>query len=460
MKFEKQLNPEYVRSHPSVDYRIEQMQGSLPCYYQVYKEVWGQLPAGLKGAGGNGNVQCPPIVTGVMGQIRGNTTDSYADNRDDTEAYEEGYDDGYSNGRKSRRIAYDWSDFYGYNSIYYDHAYYGRHFYYDPYYISWNYGFSNYMSYRIVFGGYNYYRWSPGWAGWTYYAPYRPYYRISKKNRKHYRRHERFDKRPNYTPRKRYTRQGTAVTYDRASNVKKGRDRSLDERRVARKQRLNEGSGVLNRQSNAQRPRRVTRDGQVATQKNNADNRVRGGTIQQTRGAIVEKGSTRDARREAVLRKRGGEAVPQTNGNIRPKADTTRRAQPSKQQRQRTLESISPVKGQTRPNRKAQPTKQQRYRAEQATKPTRQQTRPTRKATQPRSETIYERPRAQNRTPATQPSVKTYSPPKQNVYVPPKQKVYKAPKQKVYKAPKATLPKTMTPKQRNNARKSNRRVDN
>jgi len=449
MKYEKQLNPEYVQSHPSVDWRIEQMQGSLPCYYQVYKEVWGQLPAGLKSAGGSGNVQCPPIVTGVMGQIRGNDTESYADNDDDSEAYEEGYDEGYSNGRKSRRMAYDWRDFHGFSGIYYDHSFYSSHFFYDPYYISWNYGFSHYLSYRIVFGGHNYYRWSPAWYGWNYYTPYRPSYRINKKNRKHYRRHARFDQRPNYTARKRNTRRGSTVTYDRVAFRKNASDRNFGERRVARKQRLNEGGGAINTANERQRPRRVSRDGQVAPKSAITNKRLQGGSIQQRRGDVIDGQKPRIARTKAVRQnragERGGDAITQTNGDTTPKVNRRpskkRNIQPSSSQRKRAIENA-------------------RERVE-TTKPVRKQTRPNRKMRQQSSEADFERPkarntqtvkpRAQNRTQNKTPVVQ----PKTKAYTPPKQKVYKAPK---VKTPKANTPKT-TPKVRTQPRKFNRRID-
>lgn len=271
MKYENQLNPEYVLSHPSLDWRISQMQSSLPCYYQVYKEIWGQLPAGLGSISSGDNVQCPAIVTGVMGKIREKNEPDVVYVRDE-EDYDNGYEDGYKEGRRKARYVYDWYDFPGYRSIYYDDPFYSSHFYYDPYFLSWNYGHHHYNSFQIVFGGYHYYRWSPTWYGWTYYRPYRPAYRWRDGNRRHqYRTHDRYKKKAVYKSSQRATRNGSYVSGDiaratpyKARMLDEMNGDSVNRQRVRANATATQPRSQINPQT-TERPRRVKRDGNVAS---------------------------------------------------------------------------------------------------------------------------------------------------------------------------------------------------
>lgn len=146
---ESRFAMEYLSSHPSVSWRIEQMSDQLPCYHKAFKETWGHNPQGLEEQYRDVTIECPPFVTGMMSNIK-------RDHRDEN-------------------YIYDWDDEPGYEAAYYDHVRYNRYFYDDPYYNAWQLGRVSY-SFGFGFGGFSYYRWSPFWSGWSYYSPWRPHY--------------------------------------------------------------------------------------------------------------------------------------------------------------------------------------------------------------------------------------------------------------------------------------------
>lgn len=146
---ESRFAMEYLSSHPSVSWRIEQMSDQLPCYHKAFEETWGHKPVGLEEQYRDSTIECPPFVTGMMSNIK-------RDHRDEN-------------------YIYDWEDEPGYEAAYYDHVRYNRFFYDDPYYNAWHLGRVSY-SFGFGFGGFSYYRWSPFWSGWTYYDPWRPHY--------------------------------------------------------------------------------------------------------------------------------------------------------------------------------------------------------------------------------------------------------------------------------------------
>ena len=149
---ESRFAMEYLSSHPSVSWRIEQMSDQLPCYHKAFKETWGHNPRGLEEQYRDVTIECPPFVTGFMSNIK----------RD------------YSSNNGQEYI-YDWDDEPGYEAAYYDHVRYNRYYYDDPYYNAWQRGRVSY-SFGFGFGGFSYYRWSPLWSGWSYYDPWRPHY--------------------------------------------------------------------------------------------------------------------------------------------------------------------------------------------------------------------------------------------------------------------------------------------
>lgn len=149
---ESRFAMEYLSSHPSVSWRIEQMSDQLPCYHKAFKETWGHNPQGLEEQYRDVTIECPPFVTGLMSNIK----------RD------------YSS-NNGQQYMYDWDDEPGYEAAYYDHVRYNRYYYDDPYYNAWQRGRVSY-SFGFGFGGFSYYRWSPLWSGWNYYDPWRPHY--------------------------------------------------------------------------------------------------------------------------------------------------------------------------------------------------------------------------------------------------------------------------------------------
>ena len=149
---ESRFAMEYLSSHPSVSWRIEQMTDQLSCYHKAFEETWGHKPAGLEEQYRDSTIECPPFVTGLMGNIK---QDHRAQN--------------------DQQYMYDWDDEPGYEAAYYDHVRYNRYFYDDPYYNAWHRGRVSY-SFGFHFGGFSYYRWSPLWSGWNYYNYWRPSY--------------------------------------------------------------------------------------------------------------------------------------------------------------------------------------------------------------------------------------------------------------------------------------------